>query len=266
MVKRAVAVLGCLFAVCSITECQTPTVLGPEARDQIVQQALKGYYSLRAHGFQELHCQVSMDWDSMYAGLETDADGRELLPILKKVQYQVVVGPTGASNVSHLSDSALSGDEMATRFRQSIDGFDQVLTGFFRTWAQFAIEPLLPKVGSDYEMEDLGARYRMTQGDPSGKVTLEMNHDLVLDHMGISTEKVNGSVDPIYTPSKNGLMLTGYKADLETNGETQHLVVEITNQAVDGFQVPQVVSARVRTPTGIITIPLTFANCHAKAR
>jgi hypothetical protein len=106
----------------------------------------------------------------------------------------------------------------------------------------------------------------MTEGDSSGQVILEMSRDLVLDHMQVATPKVNGSVDPIYTPSNNGLMLTGYKGDVETNGEMQHLVVDLRNQAVDGFQIPQAVTARVRTATGIITIPLTFANCRAKAK
>ena len=277
---RAIAALVCALAVSpTLARCQSKpaseqgaapaTVLSPQARDKLMQQARQSYYILHAHGFQEFHCQVLLDWDTMYSNIDVDTVGREqLLPMLKKMQIQIAVGPTGAVNVSHESDVAPLSDDVAARMRQSTGGIEQLLTGFFQTWSQFAIDTMFPDVGSDYQMEAIGDRYRVTQKDSSGEVVLEMNHDLVMDRMHVATSKVNGNVDPVFTPGKGGLMLTGYEGNVRSEGgPAQQLTVKVTYQDVDGFQLPHAVTALIARPSGgPINLPLTFATCHAKGK
>jgi hypothetical protein len=139
MAKLRAATLICsLVFLPLILPCQTSsaggqapasasgTSLSPAAREKIIQQAQQAYYNLPAHGLKEFHCQVLLDWEKAYKNLGLDATARDqLLPIMKKVEFGVVVGPTGASSISHRSDVAPPNEETAQRMRQyqTVNGF-----------------------------------------------------------------------------------------------------------------------------------------------
>ena len=241
---------------------------GVESRDNIVRQAQPLYYSLRAHGLQEFRCRVTVDFDTMFGNLNLDATGRELLPMLKKVDFSVAVGPTGAISVSHQMNGAPATEALADRMRQSLSGFDGILEGFFQTWSQFVIYPPLPREGEDYSVEAVGEGYSITQKAGSMTVSLDMNREMVITHMEIASPKVNGGVDPVFASGKEGLLLTGYEAKVkDENDQLQDVSVRIGYQEVDNLQLPQAVTVAVKLPNGgTITAPINFMDCHATTK
>ena len=94
----------------------------------------------------QFQCQVLPDWDSIYKEMPPDAIGRDqLLPILKKVRFQVVFTPGSAPLVSH-SDVTPPNKEVASQLQKAINNLQQVITGFLNEWSRFAVAPPLPEI------------------------------------------------------------------------------------------------------------------------
>jgi len=131
-------------------------------KEEFIKQARKSYYNLPNAGLKEFRCEVTPDWDATFKALKTDQVGRDqVLPILRKTHFQLVVGPQGASTVSHQSEIAPPNEQVAERVREAISGMEQLLTGFLQTWSQFMINVPIPDGADGYQSENLGDRYRL---------------------------------------------------------------------------------------------------------
>ena len=148
--------------------------LGLPERKEVMRQARESYGGLKGQGLTEFQFDVVPDWNTFYQVQEQGLGQDELLPALKQVHFHVVVGPDGASNISHQSDVAPANEGLATRMRQSISGMEQVITGFLQTWSGYAMGPPMPAVDSEYQIEDLGKTYRFTYKDGPGDVVLTL--------------------------------------------------------------------------------------------
>ena len=104
-----------------------PNALMPLAyctdKKELVRQARQSYYNLANAGLNEFRCQVLPDWDTTFNGLKADPVGRDqVLPILRKTHFELLVGPNGASTVSHQSELAPPNEQVAERVREAIAG------------------------------------------------------------------------------------------------------------------------------------------------
>jgi hypothetical protein len=188
----------------------TPSVAGtqlaPAAREKLMREARLAYYNLHARGLKEFSCQVLPDWDATYKSLRGDAVGRDqLLPILKKVRFRVLVGATGAASVSHQSDVAPPSAAVAARVEQSTGGIDQVVSGFFQTWSLFTFGTFFAEASGTLQVEEAGDKYRLTEKDASTDALVVMNKDLTIEHATVESPRVTGSMDPIFTATTEGL-------------------------------------------------------------
>jgi hypothetical protein len=246
------------------------TVLGPAARDKLMREARLAYYNLHTRGLREFSCQVLPDWDAMYKNLKVDAAARDqVLPILKKVGFRVLVGPTGAASVSHQFNAAPPSEAIAERVRQSTGGIEQVVAGFFQTWSAFAFGSFFPEASPNLQVEEAGNKYRLRQKDASTDALVVMTKDLTIEHSNVESSKVSGSVDPVFAATKEGLLLTSYdsKVRIRDQAPEMFLKVKISYQRVGGYQLPSVVNAAVNLPRGQqVPLPLTFANCQVKGQ
>lgn len=201
--------------------------LNPQQRQELLQNARRAYYNLHQLGLKSFSCQVSVDWDEMFKGLPLDEIGRnQLLPVLKQAQFRIVVGPTGASNLSYESNAAPNSEEVASRLRKSVDGFNQMITGSLQTWSSFVI-------GSFFEdpvetIEKSGGTLTISEQNPLMKAVIILNSELLIQHTEVESTSVNGSVNPKFTPVKGGLLLTGYTSEVKTAGtQTQGMAAQI---------------------------------------
>jgi hypothetical protein len=241
--------------------------LTPADPKEIIRKARQSYYSLKAAGLIEFQCQVLPDWDSIYKDVPPDASGQDqLLPILKKVRFQVVFTPGGAPLVSH-SDVTPPNEQVATQLQKTITNLQQVITGFLNEWSLFAVAPPLPEIDGDYQLQDSGGLYHLAYKHGSGDVSTTMNRDFAIEELNFSSAKTNGSMLPILTKEKGGFVLTGYNATyLGADNSSLQMSVTIENQDVEGFELPAKVTAAVPVSMGKVTFPLTFTEYQVKKR
>ena len=257
----AVYCLGLLSAL-------VPLAHGTDKKE-IVRQARQSYYNLANAGMEEFQCQVLPDWDTTFKTLKTDPVGRDqVLPILRKTHFELLVGPDGASTVSHQSELAPPDEQVAERVRKATGGTEQILTGFLQTWSGFMVKSTpLPDADSDYQFEDLGAKYRVTSKEASIDAVILMGHDFQIEEMKVATPEFSGTVRPRFVRIKHQFVLASYEATYTAgSGNPQGLSVEIEYGDVQGLSLPSKVTATVKLPTGAVAFPLTFANCQVKKR
>lgn len=181
----------------------------------VVEKAWHSYYSLKAQGMLEFRCNVQPDWNLTYKSVKADPSTmQDLMPLLQKTYFKVIVGPEGASTVSHESDVAPSNEKLAESMRKSIGGIEQILTGFFQTWSGFVVNPLLPATDSDYRVEELGDKYRLTykEGATTDVVTT-LDHNFAIEQFEVTEPNLTATLRPTWTRNEKGLLLlTGYNA------------------------------------------------------
>jgi len=244
-------------------------VLSPSDRKSIVEQARRAYHRLSPDGLAELRCEFKPDYDSIFAQLKVDTVAQhDLLAMLKNVRFRIVIGPDGASIVSHDSDAPPPNEEMAQKLRQSIAGVEQVATGFLQTWTPFALTSPLPVPNADYKLEDLGQKYRLTDHEGKADATIIMGRDFAIDEISVSAPEFSGVVHPTLGSTKDGFVLVGYEATYTVAGAgtSQELSVKVDYGDVDGAQLPSVVNATVSLPNGKVTMPFRFSAWVVKRR
>lgn len=232
---------------------------------RIIQQARRSYYSLTAAGLIEFQCDVLPDWDFIY---KQSPAGQELLPILKKTHFQGVVGPSGASTISHQSDVAPSSEAAAASVHTAVSGVESLLTGFFAVWSQYAFTPPLPEVDDKYQLEDLGERYRLTyrQRGLIDVLTL-MNRDFAIEEDYVRAPQFSLRMRPKFASTKSGFEFVGYESS-EQVGENMFLQssVNIEYQEVEALQLPRTVNATIGQAPSPMTVRLSFTNYKVKKR
>lgn len=238
------------------------------SNEQILRQAKEAYYSLKSHGLAQFSCVVQPDWDSLYKNIKTDAAGREqLLPILRSTHFRVLVGSDGASTVSHETDVAPPDEAIAQRVRQSVDGMEQILTGFFQTWSGFMVKSIFPDPDGQYQLEDQGDKYELTYGEGSVHVVIVMSHELAIESMRVAMPKLDATLRPEWSASRDGFLLKSYQASYRNGtGEPVQLSVVVEYENVEDLELPKTVDATVDLPAGPVPIRLAFMSCQAKKR
>src|SRR5208282_370458 len=194
---------------------------------EIVRRARQSYYSLKKQGLLEFRCNALPDWDSMYESLKTDTAGREqLLPMLQKARFRIVLSPDGGSTISHESDVAPPDEKIAQRLRDTIGGTEQMLTGFYQTWSQFVLNTLLPEEGSEYTVDDLGGKYRLSYKEGAADVVITLNHDFRIEEIEVTSPQFSAASKTQWSNTPKGLLLAAYGAAIKTASGSLELTVK----------------------------------------
>lgn len=248
----------CLTFLSSMALAQAPVA----NRQEIVRQAQKSYYSLSERGLSDFRCEVKPDWDTMYASIKTDPVGREqVLPALKQMHFQFLVGPNGAATASHQAEVPPPDHEVANRVQESATGMEQVLTGFFETWSQFMVNSTLPEPGADYRLDDQDGNYHLSFKQDASEVDIFMNHDFAITETRVNGSGVNGTVRPHFMRLAQGFVLDSYEYSSSSN--SQKLTVKVKYQEIEGLNLPEFVDVSMKFPSSAVAIPLHFVSCRA---
>jgi len=248
-------------------EVQQSSRLNANERKVFLDKAQKAYSVLSAQGLHGFRCRVQPDFDVAFRTLGTDAVGEsQLLPILRKVRFQVVAGADGAATVSHQSDEAPPNQQVGARVTQSIGGMDQVIDGFLQTWAPFAITS--PFAGSDaahVEIEDIGTKYRLTVKDASIDLVMMIRRDFVIEQFDVAVSGKNVMLRPEWDATPKGWRLASYEGTYGSGpGQSQQLSAKFEYQDVEGFQLLRSVDVTVQLPAGTVHVPIAFSEYQVK--
>ncbi len=230
--------------------------------NKIVQQAKDSSYSLSERGLSELRCDVEPDWDSTFASTKTAASFREqVLPLLKAMRFQAVVGGTGVAAVSHQLDAAPADQSVADRVRDAANGFEQIVDGFFESWSQFMVNSPLPEPDGKYSFEARDGAYYLSLKQGSDDVDIVMSHDLTITETKVAGREVNGTIDPHFIKRQDKLVLDSYDAEPSSS---QKLDVSVRYQEVRGLLLPELVEASMRLSDSAVKFPIRFSGCRVK--
>jgi hypothetical protein len=257
------------MTMCFALLCPTSSIGLETDQKAIINQARRAYYNLANEGLQEFRCEVLPNWDSAFQALNADQVGKDqVLPILRKTHFQLVVGPHGASTVSHQSELAPPNEEVAERVRKAIAGMEQIITGFLQTWSQFNVNLVpLPDANSDFQWEDAGELYRINFKEGSADASILLRRDFQIQELKVVTSQLSGIVQPKFSSFHNRFVLESYRAIFElASNPRQELSVHIEYDEREHLHLPSRVVATTKLPNAVAEFSFAFTNYHIKKK
>jgi hypothetical protein len=229
-------------------------------KQEILSHARAAYYDLKKDGLVEFRCEVDADWEAILKSLQADpAD--PLAAALKQTHFTVVIGPDGVPAVSRLGPTPADA-ALAERFRTTAGGMEQVLTGFFQVWAQSLNGLPGPRDGEAYGIEQGADDYRILQTQGEVHIAIAMNRKFLVTEIKIVGPNMDVALRPRFAESPKGFLFAGYGSNAKVPGGTQEMDVTIEEQAVEGFELPALVTVKM----GNVQIPLHFTGYRIKKR
>ncbi len=238
-------ILSFAVAMCATAAfAQTPsnTSKNSAAQKQILQRGRDAYYSLRAQGLDEFQSTIKPNWQNVLQGqgVSDPAQLENALKLLNGLHFSMRLDKDGKVTVTHTTDTEPPNDQVRRGFDQIYSGIDQAVSGFFATWSLFMLTPPLPEADSNYQLDDLGATYRLTYKDGGSDVVTILARDMSISEVKVTTAQFTSTVRPRMTKTAKGFILAGYDADYTpTSGPgVVHLDVKIEHAPVQGLQLP----------------------------
>ena len=236
---------------------------------QIVEQARRAYYSLRAVGLDEFQSTVKPNWEVVLRDeIKTSPDNAQAaLKLLNGLHFSMLLDKDGKVTMSHHADVEPQTDKQREGFDQIYSGMDQAVSGFFSTWSMFMLNTPFPSAETEYQLEDLGRQYRLTYKDGSADVVTLMSKDLIITEVKVTSAEFTSSVRPQFTRTAKGLVLSGYTADYQpTSGPgVVKLDVKMEHQPVSGLQLPVSLTADSVLDGAPTHIELAFSQHQVKS-
>ena len=243
-----VMALVCAVGVTAVAGSQPakpqPAKSQPAAPDsaQILDQARRAYYSLRAVGLEEFQSTIKPNWEVVLKDelKASPNQAQAALKLLNGLHFSMVLDKNGKVTMSHHADVEPTNETQRKGFDQIYEGLDQAVSGFFSTWSMFMLNSPFPEKDIEYELEDLGSQYRLSYKEGSSDVVILMSKNLVIAEVKVTSAEFISSVRPQFSATAKGLVLSGYTADYTpTSGPgVVKLDVKLENQPVSGLQLP----------------------------
>src|SRR6185295_10063925 len=132
--------------------------------------------------------------------LKTDpASAQAGLKSLAGLHFAMTLDEDGKARVTHQTDEPAPNEAVAAAFRQIFNGMDELVSGFFDTWSLFMLTSAFPEVDADYQLEDLGDRYRLSYKERDASAVVSMTRDFSITELLISAAAFNSSIKPQFT-------------------------------------------------------------------
>jgi hypothetical protein len=238
-------------------------------RKTVLVQAQQSYYNLRREGLVDFQCDLLPDWEALLAEQRKSdpAAYEKALAKLRQLHFQVLLGADNAAKVTHDEVSAES-KEQAESLRKVYGGIEQMITGIYQTSSIFLLTSPFPEVESEYRLEKVGPRFRLSYKEGTTDVVTTMLGDYSITEMKIATAEFTSSIRPQFTKNAKGLLLAGYDSDYRDAAGSQNvnLKVLMRYQAVAGLQLFQEVKVDATLNQVSYKVDVAFAGCRANKR
>jgi hypothetical protein len=209
---------------------------------EVVTRARQSYYSLRRLGLLQFQSNIRPTWEVTLANdIRNDPAGAQAgIKMLNGLHFSMTLDERGKVKVDHRADSAPPNERATAAFNQIYHGMDQAVSGFFETWSMFMLTSPFPETNSEYQVADLGAKYRLSYKDGAADVVTSMTKDLIITEITVTSPEFFSSIRPQLSRTAGGFILVGYDADYRpTSGPgSVKLNVKLDYQDVNGLQLP----------------------------
>jgi hypothetical protein len=238
---------------------------GQIVRKEIIRQARASDYSLRRSGLVEFQSTIKPNWAKISPDV---AANPEALRLLNGIHFSMLLDSTGKVAVSHRVDIAPPNQQAADGLSQIYGGMEQMVSGFFDTWAPFMLTSPFPDVDSEYDVISEGDGYRLSYRDGGANVVTTMSKDLLIIETKVLATDFTSSLKPHFTKSREGLLLSGYEANYQPKSGPGviHLEVSMNYQEAAGFELPQTLRIKGNYDDSAFDIEITFVDYQVKKR
>ncbi len=212
--------------------------LTSEQKSEFVRQAQPRYYSPIEHGFQSITCEVKLDWDTVPKMVLAPAEqaGRNRLENTK-LRFTARVAGNSDMTYEYPSDTPPPIKPVYDKF---FEWTSNVMSGFFQTWASKAMRTPIPDVShiTSLTADQNTYQLKFESGIP---IEVSLNKEYVITRILSMAPSQTIDEHPQYSPSPQGLLLTGVDATSKTGDDTTHVVYDIKYQTVDTIEFPQAI-------------------------
>jgi hypothetical protein len=261
----AVRLFVCLLVCCSLfSGVLSAQAVDAANRQALLAQARHAYYNLRTEGLDSFECTVTPDWELLLRAerQQNPAGADAAIKTLRQLQFITRLASDSSVKLTH-NDLTGQSNEMMTALRQIYSGMEQMASGFFDTWKLFMLSPPFPAAASEYQLERVGSRYRLSYKEDNANVVTNMEKDFAITDMRVSTPEFDSTIRPDFARTARGFVLNGYEADYQSQKpeETTHLKVHMDYQEVAGLQMLQKLNLTGSYGGSSFAIELAFGGC-----
>jgi hypothetical protein len=244
--------------------------LGSEAladAKETLDAARAAYYSLRREGLASFTCLVTPNWDTVL-GSKRRSDpiaAEKAYKLLNGLTFGVEAAPARRAKVMHTDPAGASEQENAG-LKLVVHGVEQTLSGFFDIWNPWVMTSAIPP--STAEVIETQGRWNIDHKDGGLRIAMVMRKDYTVDLLQLTTEKYDSVIQPQFTRSPKGLLLTAVQGEYKPlpSGTAASLQVRIQYQTVSGFQLPRRVHVSAIDKGEVVLMDLSFGTCQAQRR
>lgn len=233
-------------------------------KESVLSQAGHSYYNLQDEGLASFQCSLTPNWQALLAEQlkASPAAAGNAVKLLNQLRFVVTVSP-GKSSITHNELSGQS-DQLQAALKQIYGGMEQMTSGFFDTWNLFVFRAPFPEVNSDYRLEDVDSKYRLTYKEGTANVVNVIDKNFAITSLQVSTPEFDSSIRPNFSKaSKDRWLLSRYTAvyDSGKKEETTALDVTVDYSAINGFNLPSHLDLRGSYGGSPFAVDLAFSNC-----
>jgi len=232
---------------------------------QVLTQASQAYYSLRTQGMSTFQCDLTPDWNALLQDQrqQNAAAADAAVKILSQLHFVVSFGADDKVTITHNELTGQS-QEMNTALAQIYGGMEQMTSGFFDTWKLFMVNKPFPEAQSQFQLTTVGALYTLHYVENTADVYTTMSKDFAINQLSVTTSEFRSHIYPKFTKSVNGLLLSSYDADYDSDkpGEATRLNVAIGYQLVNGLEMLQKLELKGSYGGTPFAVLLSFQGCQ----
>lgn len=238
------------------TSAQSETA--PPDKAQLLSKARQIYYVLQNQGMKSFQCTVQPDWAKFAKFMTQNGSSvdQTKIALITPVAFKTVVDEQGNATATPF---LASGGTVDPAVNQMVGGAKQVIEGYFKSWGSVVFTGIFT-LADDQDLvmaaQPDGIHFSQKTGDAT--VDLVLNRDSLLTSMKVSTTSAIIVMNPKYSKTDKGLLMTSLNSDI--NNGTQKVNFDVQYQTVEGFQLPGKVTYQVTFPTQAVAIEMAFSN------
>jgi len=224
---------------------------------EVITNARGSYYALQAQGLKTFECNAEPNWQKFLEVVSKKpipADDAKLKRF-KDLRFSVAINERGESTITPYM---ASGGNIDPSLNEMIDGFKQMLSGFYQTWTALVLTNPFPEAYGDMTLKQEGDNIRLLGKDGGSDVEILLNKDYAIIEMRVMSTGSKIIMFPKFAKTEKGLLLTGVDSDI--NDGQQKVQLGITYQNVQGLNLPDHASFKVTLPEQVVAVEVTFSK------
>ena len=220
------------------------------------------YYTPTANGLKSFRCEATIDWKALLnriSGAEIPEDNPSL-KYLKTVHLSVVDQLKGTGSMEW-SDTGVPPVGKEAGLKQTRDGLQTMMGGFFQSWNPFMNGTMVPLPDQSAELTTTGDGIHLRESSANTTVDEDFDKNMLLTHVVVDTPEMKAVAIPTYVRTDDGLLISVVTSQL--NQPPSAPPIEVTFRVeyapVDSFQIPSHIVYDIKN-VGVIEVG--FNNCQ----